>query len=381
MRTFLICGRATGFIRRGVIAVVAAWLLILTASVLDQAALAQALGAIPYIPAGVEIGGNPDQGFDPQTKENFAWDREAHVWRNTKTGKAVGSYYLPGSKSYVRREIREGGIPYIPAGVEIGGNPDQGFDPQTKENFAWDREAHVWRNTKTGKAVGSYYLPGSKSYVRRELREVVQAGQGNQKQVGIRTTEPKTNVGSAAPKTCGDIRDRETALAMGCIQDPQSEAKGATANNTGTNPKAQATAGCLVARLNQEQVTLPLSLRSPELGPPADSEKRSFAAAEGTFGGGPNNVQGATPNCPPSPLNPEAGFQGGPSLPSSCRGVAGVNSPGRVCADGTTPAVNAVVPISPRSPQLSPPSDAEKRTFPATEGRFGGGTYTSPPGR
>src|SRR5882672_5040209 len=154
MRTFLICGRATGFIRRGVIAVVAAWLLILTASVLDQAALAQALGAIPYIPAGVEIGGNPDQGFDPQTKENFAWDREAHVWRNTKTGKAVGSYYLPGSKSYVRRE----------------------------------------------------------------LREVVQAGQGNQKQVGIRTTEPKTNVGSAAPKTCGDIRDRETALAMGCIQ-------------------------------------------------------------------------------------------------------------------------------------------------------------------
>jgi len=50
MRTFLICGRRRALSAEGVIAVVAAWLLILTASVLDQAALAQALGAIPYVP-------------------------------------------------------------------------------------------------------------------------------------------------------------------------------------------------------------------------------------------------------------------------------------------------------------------------------------------
>src|SRR5262245_42975884 len=45
--------------------------------------------------------------------------------------------------------------------------------------------------------------------------------QGTTPQVGVRITEPKATVGPEAPKTCGEIRDHEIALAMGCIQNPQ----------------------------------------------------------------------------------------------------------------------------------------------------------------
>jgi hypothetical protein len=202
-------------------------------------------------------------------------------------------------------------------------------------------------------------------------------------QVGIRTTDPKIDVGSDAPRTCGEIRDREIALAMGCIAEPQNDAKGTTVNNMGTNPTAQVTAGCSVAHLNYERVKVPLSIRSPQLGPPSDAEKETFQATEGTYLGAPNPAPVVAPNCPPQPQNPEAGFQGAPGLPSSCQGQAGV-LPGRVCADRPRPATNAAaprLPISPRSPRLGPPSDGEQRTYPATEGAFGGGTFAPPQGR
>ncbi len=105
------------FGRVGFVLVATAWMaLILAASGFVENAFAQTQAGIPYIPPGVETDpSDRTRGFDPKTGENFYWDKSARVWRNTKTGKAVGSYpaFLgPGTPAgreseCKRREIQE----------------------------------------------------------------------------------------------------------------------------------------------------------------------------------------------------------------------------------------------------------------------------------
>ena len=184
-------------------------------------------------------------------------------------------------------------------------------------------------------------------------------------QAGIRSTEPKTNVGSEAPKTCGDIRDRETALAMGCIREPQSEVKGTAVDNTGAHPSDEMVTKCLAAHLNQEQVRVQLSLRSPQFGPPSDAEKGTYPATEGTYFGGPNPVPEATPNCPPPPLNPQQVVA--PLSPQSDPNAAHSGVPERpLPKPGLTPMGGIVTRAAPQ------PCEIEKCAYLATP------TYSPP---
>src|SRR5437016_5761373 len=65
------------------------FILVASLTLLSRSAMAQ----VPLVPPGVTADpSDVTKGFDAQTGENFFWDKDAHVWKNAKTGKAVGSY-------------------------------------------------------------------------------------------------------------------------------------------------------------------------------------------------------------------------------------------------------------------------------------------------
>jgi hypothetical protein len=127
---------------------------------------ARAQTPIPYVPPGVQQdASDPTRGRDAVTGDTYYWDLLGSVWRNSKTGEAVGSYpparvagAAPGSPSDCIQHLGIGsGVTYIPPGIESSlAAPTQGRDPQTGDSFTWDSEARLWKNSRTGRPVGSF---------------------------------------------------------------------------------------------------------------------------------------------------------------------------------------------------------------------------------